>query len=689
MESGLHRAKGACGRIPPWLLIAMAALVLQLASPVVQAHAGADPNGGPVYLDLLDMHGAPGSATDRGFNIFFDDGAWQGYSLPPSGDKLTGFIGPFVQSLGSGRWVGLHFARLSLNRAGDGPVSLHLLSAYAAPGYLRRCFGARSLRVCETLFFASSWSALVRIDLTSERPQQLGVSISGELMPDHRGTLVEHDGVVVQTFPRTATELITRIHGPASANTSKVSATTSDSGYVIAIGRPLHLDANRTSTVFVEQTLLQNGRTARPEPVDLATAWQGNRKRWARYLGVASAAHLEGLADATARRVAVKAMLTLLGNWRAPRGDLHHAGVIPSYSNPDFNGFWSWDSWKQAAALALFAPGLARDNILAMFDYQAPDGMVPDVIFMHKADDNWRDTKPPLATWAVLKVYDATHDKAFLVRMYPGLVRYHDWWFSARDHDHDGLAEYGATDGTKIAARWESGMDNAARFDDITMLKNGSGAWSMNQESVDLNAYLYRDATGLGRIAGLLGKTRDHAAWLKKASAMKARIQDRFFDRKSGYFFDAELGSRKLVHIFGPEGWIPLWAGAASKRQAESVARILRDPHKFDTFIPFPTLAADDPRFSPVTGYWRGPVWLDQAYFGVAGLRRYGFGQQANRMALQLVLNAQGLTRQAPIRENYDPLNGKGQNSRNFSWSAASYLLLLLPSRPSPTAGVH
>ena len=34
------------------------------------------------------------------------------------------------------------------------------------------------------------------------------------------------------------------------------------------------------------------------------------------------------------------------------------------------------------------------------------------------------------------------------------------------------MCEYGATDGTLEAAAWESGMDNAIRFDGAVMLKN-------------------------------------------------------------------------------------------------------------------------------------------------------------------------------------------------------------------------
>ena len=200
----------------------------------------------------------------------------------------------------------------------------------------------------------------------------------------------------------------------------------------------------------------------------------------------------------------------------------------------------------------------------------------------------------------------------------------------------------------------------------------------MDQESVDLNAYLYRDAVGLAHMAGILGKPRDQARWLRRAASIEAKIRSRFFDAKLGYFFDLKLPNGQPVTLYGPEGWIPLWAGAASQREADAVARVIRDPRKFGTFMPFPSLAADDPRFSPVTGYWRGPVWLDQAYFGVEALLRYGHDHLGDRWALRLVLHAKGLLGDAPIYENYDPLTGVGYQSRNFSWSAASYILLLL-----------
>lgn len=60
---------------------------------------------------------------------------------------------------------------------------------------------------------------------------------------------------------------------------------------------------------------------------------------------------------------------------------LLHDGVVPSHAVGYFMGFWAWDSWKHAAALADFAPELAKNQVRAMFDYQMDNGMIIDCIY--------------------------------------------------------------------------------------------------------------------------------------------------------------------------------------------------------------------------------------------------------------------------------------------------------------------
>ena len=100
---------------------------------------------------------------------------------------------------------------------------------------------------------------------------------------------------------------------------------------------------------------------------------------------------------------------------------------------------------------------------------------------------------------------------------------------------------------------------------------------------------------------------------------------------------------------------------------------------KFNTFVPLPTFTKDHPKFNPKDGYWRGPVWLDQFYFGREALKRYGHAEAADKVLHQLIVNADGLNEKGqPIYENYHPVTGEGLNARHFSWSAAHLLMMLL-----------
>ncbi len=118
-------------------------------------------------------------------------------------------------------------------------------------------------------------------------------------------------------------------------------------------------------------------------------------------------------------------------------------------------------------ALSYFKPELAKNQVRAMFDFQNKQGMIADCIFRDTLIEkhNWRDTKPPLSAWAVMEIFQQTKDTAFVKELFPKVLKYHRWWYLFRDHNKNGLCEYGSTDGTRIAAAWESGMDNAVRFD--------------------------------------------------------------------------------------------------------------------------------------------------------------------------------------------------------------------------------
>jgi putative isomerase len=625
------------------------------------------------FADVLDVRTIISDTSTVEHSFFSDQGAWFAFALPVREEDNGAFIGPLIMKT-QGTWLANSFSKLLLTENGkryDLSKCKPVLHYY--PGLLSQEFDVNGLQVKLELIFVSSAEALIHTQLAnrSSSTRRINIAWSGQLLASAKQlhpvgkssiTITDSTDDFSITFSHPVECVIDSLHKSYCTK------------------QPELLLASNETKSFQQVCTYFPGKHKEPEAT-LFFDYPGERKkneaRWNDYLQV----YFSGTKlDVAKQRMAVKAMITLITNWRAAAGDLLHDGVFPSASYQGFYGFWSWDSWKQAAALSYFNVALAQSTILSMFDYQNNEGMIADCIYYDKRENNWRDTKPPLAAWSVWQVYQQSHDMQFLKKMYPLLVRYHNWWYANRDHNQNKLCEYGSTDGSKIAAKWESGMDNAVRFDSCALLKNNENAWSLNIESVDLNAYLYEEKKQLQAIAALLGNTIDVSRFQEEARELKNKMNKTFYDPVNGFYYDKFI-SGEFIRTEASEGFLPLWAGIPDSTVAERIIHMILQENKFNTHVPFPTLCADQPLFDPLNGYWRGPVWLDQFYFGVEGMKRYHHDSIANLLVEKLLNHAKGLYTAEPIRENYHPLTGEGLNAMNFSWSAA-HLLLMLREQP-------
>ncbi|WP_276499424.1 MGH1-like glycoside hydrolase domain-containing protein [Pontibacter litorisediminis] len=660
------------------LFYVCAVVALPVACTVSRESGSSEISLQEAYPNVLALQEAPATARVTGkaaLSAFSDLGAWHAYSLPTH--FTGGFSGPFLMTQQNGVWASPSLADLHLTDAATGQPLVLDSTAFEAvylPGKLVQTYTGKELDLKLELIFISSRSALVRAQLTNKAGANLQASWRGSTwLPDSHFKATDNGVRLEQQKESTIVRLWVPEAGEARVTENKYELQ-AHQGQQLKKGATVQLLLAQ-SAVFSEEEL------AKEQPVVAAAfknpeeVFEQNTQRWNGYVQQV----LPEAKNDTLSRLAVKSLITLTSNWRTPAGELKHAGLFPSYAYRGFHGFWAWDSWKHAVALARFHPELAKGQMRTMYDYQDEHGMIADCIFRDTLIEqhNWRDTKPPLSGWAIHKIYEATNDKAFVEEMLPKLLRYHAWWYAYRDHDQNGLCEYGSTDGTRIAAAWESGMDNAVRFDKAVMLQNNASAWSLNQESVDLNSYLYAEKKYIAQLLQAVGKGEQAKSYLQEAEKLAARIREVFYDAETGYFYDVRLEDKSRIKVMGPEGWLPLWAGLATPEQAAAVQEKLMEPTLFNTHVPFPTLNASHPDFNPRKGYWRGPVWLDQAYFGLQGLRQYGYAQEATMLQQKLLRNSNGLLGNAPLHENYHPVTGERLNAAHFSWSAAHVLMLL------------
>lgn len=692
------------------------------------------------------------------FTTFIDKGAWHGYSLPPLEDKesLGGFQGPTILFESTAETIAINlskvFNRIRLIKDGqEVDLSSAKPNLVYYPGRLVQTYEFRGDFVLSLeLIFATDRTALIRtkIENLSDNTSTFKVYWDGRVFTDYKYGKKTYN--ISPSLEMNNRELVVNFDGPnegLSENTkyNKFVSTYDKEviphisedkrSYEMKLKDEVKLAPGEKFEVYRTESFLftQEEYTREQERINDIKSnpdkyFHENELRWEEYID-RTITDDDNVGKAY-KNAAIKSMLTLVTNWRSPAGSLKHSGITPSVSYRWFNGLWAWDSWKNAVAVAGFDPELAKDSIRVMFDYQVQRddkerpqdyGVIPDSIYYQRDASNDRNTKPPLAAWAVYNVYKEDNDLEFIKEMYPKLKEYHEWWYRNRDVDKNGIAEYGAMvhddhyqrdenenvlkdekgnylidiDAIIEAAAWESGMDNAIRFDrkgvgegdiGIKVFENTDESgnivgYSINQESVDLNSYLYAEKAFLKYFAELLGYKDDAIRFEQEARQIADYINTYMFDEESGFYYDLQIdknGNNKKLLVNrgkGTEGFIPLWAKLSPIDKAERVIGNILNPDKFNLYIPFPTASKDNPKFDP-NRYWRGPVWLDQALYGVEALENYGYNEEARNLTYKLFDNARGVLLSNPINENYNPLTGEALHAKNFSWSAAAYYLL-------------
>ena len=486
------------------------------------------------FKNIINRTGAPDYMHDydhddhQRFNPFFDLGSWHGHLLPDGPATMGGFPGVALLTEEYINFMANNFDRLTVYQHGK-KVDF-TLEAYSIPGALVQKLSSKDVQVEMTLRFASPRTSLLETKITSNSPLDLvwdgellekleakeGTALSdktidGEFPGYQRKITATHDGLKV-TFGqvRSTWDLLTSGESEYQVHKS-VTMKTTVNGHRFT-GKT-HINGSTTIyTTWSHLLTAEDVAKEQPQIRDIlarpSSYMLASQQRWDDYLK-------KGLnnPDATPEqtRVAVKAIETLNGNWRSPGGAVKHNTVTPSVTGRWFSGnqTWPWDTWKQAFAMAHFNPEIAKENIRAVFSWQIKPGdpvrpqdagFIPDLIAWNLSPErggdggNWneRNTKPSLAAWSVMEVYNVTKDKAWLEEMYPKLVAYHDWWLLNRDHNGNGVPEYGAT--RDKAHNTDSGemlftVKNGDKEETLSGLKNYANITSKGQyDSLEIPA---------------------------------------------------------------------------------------------------------------------------------------------------------------------------------------------------------
>jgi hypothetical protein len=408
---------------------------------------------------------------------------------------------------------------------------------------------------------------------------------------------------------------------------------------------------------------------------------------------------------------------------------------------------WSWDSACIAIGYAGWDQARAQAELRWLFAGQWADGLLPHIRFADDAryfpgPEFWQThrspnapehpqtsgiVQPPVHATAVWQVFRRARDvdqaKQFLRELLGGLVAWHEYLYRERTRGDDGLVE--------IWHPWESGMDNSPLWDDALARIDPAREAIPDYERVDLDfveaaqrptdaeydryAYLVKLYRDLGYDAGrireespfvvydvlfnslLVQANRDLAkiarvldenpepfeGWAEQTAA---GLDAKLWDEAEGSYGDYDVRAGTRVHAQTAAAFSPLFAGIPSGDRARlMLGRMMASAVAIDGLgRVVASVAPSDAKFDPAL-YWRGPVWPMINWVVHAGLRRYGFTDEAREIRAALL----ELVRREGFWEHYNATTGRGQGTEEVSWTAALVLDLLNGERDDDGGRAH
>ncbi len=359
------------------------------------------------------------------------------------------------------------------------------------------------------------------------------------------------------------------------------------------------------------------------------------------------------------------------------------------------NPLWGWGHGHQVLheSLSMMAyvyldPVSAQGSQRVYMEQQGDDGLIAyrhgprgAQTYPHKGKPT---TSAPFYSWINWEIYKVSHDNKFLEDAYLSGEKYVEWLIENRDTDRDGTFEWGPYGIIENVRDWYNVVFqiSAERYLDID-----KEDISDELECLDLTLMVVKEMRTLAKMADELGKPRESKNWDRKADRISDLVNKIMWDEETGFYYHVDKKNHEFNFMERDLkreeiiGFLAMWAGVASEDQASLLIDKLTDPEKFWRKYGVPTLAADDPWFSPYVDYcckWNGPVWLLWDYMVFHGLVNYGYNDLAIELGNKMIL---AVTTQLSANHNYwesfSPDNNILDCPTNYIWDSIMAKLLI------------
>jgi hypothetical protein len=407
-----------------------------------------------------------------------------------------------------------------------------------------------------------------------------------------------------------------------------------------------------------------------------------------RFLGDAKTEMQKHDATFGTHREAVEAMRTCLA-WNTvydPENDTLCTPVSRAW-NMGWGGYvlFGWDTFFGVLMLSVENVRLAQLNALAILKHAAPEGFIPNFCSANHARSLDR-SQPPVGAHACLETYYRSPERWFLEAVYPGLLRWNEWYFEHRGTP-DGNMCWGSNPAIREYDKWletfdvhttfggsyESGMDRSPMYEGVPFDEDAN---RMRLADVGLMGMYVLDCRSLEEIARILGREGDIPKLHERCKKVESAIL-RMWSPKKKIFCNMRTDTSEFSDRISPTSFYAFLAdGVTDEQKCDMILTWFRSADKFGGEVIMPAISRDDPAYvKQQMEKFSGRVWPPVNYLVYVAMRHIKLDEECEELARKsetLFLHEWRMHRH--VHENYDANSGLGDelngSDRFYHWGA-------------------
>jgi alpha,alpha-trehalase len=283
-------------------------------------------------------------------------------------------------------------------------------------------------------------------------------------------------------------------------------------------------------------------------------------------------------------------------------------------------------------------------------------------------------SQPPFLSTFIFDVYDAFKpgDEWLKDAIEIAKQEYETVWMGTKKPNdravYQDLSRYYDINMLHDLAEAESGWDMTPRFNRKTL----------NYLPVDLNALLFKYEMDFARAAAIFGDSRDAARWTAAANARKRTMNHLMWDKLRGLYYDYNFVREKRGNVSSLASYFTMWAGLVTDKQAEQMVKALRRFENKGGVATTDALPIGQYVLGSMPTQWAYPNgWAPLQYIVIKGLERYGYHEDAKRVAMKwLKNNLDWFNEHGVFLEKYNvvnpekpPVKGVYPSQTGFGWT--------------------